>query len=130
MWSLPCAVCVELSLLSRAAGLATCASCMVQAQPYFCENLNTGAVDAQQVVQQHYHKLQQQHDMHDGGSSSSCNGFSQDSTAARIAAEACASFLKGTAEQRQAAAVEAGPLWFVGLIQKVRRGCGWLAYAM
>jgi hypothetical protein len=50
-------------------------------------------------------------------------------TVAAVAAEAASSFLKGTAEARQAAAVALGPEGFAAVLKKVRRiGCApfWL----
>jgi hypothetical protein len=46
-------------------------------------------------------------------------------TVAAVAAEAASSFLKGTAESRQAAAVALGPEGFAAVLRKVRR---WFAH--
>eukprot|EP00878_Enallax_costatus_P030758 GHUV01033544.1.p1 GENE.GHUV01033544.1~~GHUV01033544.1.p1 ORF type:complete len:214 (+),score=75.18 GHUV01033544.1:1014-1655(+) len=90
--------------------MCACACCTVQqAQPYFFENLNAGA-----------DLNRQQPGTHPASAAITVQPATQDpAAAAAIAADACASFLKGTAEQRTAAAIALGPEWFHQLVRKV-----------
>jgi hypothetical protein len=124
-----------------------CSACcmpVLQAQPYFCENMNTGAVDPQQALlqlqqrqialQQQQQQCRQRQQKQSANSSSSSSSSSSKSRgplcfelpseeAARVSAEASASFLGGNADRRQAAAVQHGPQWFAEFVAKVGR-CG------
>ncbi|WIA13914.1 hypothetical protein OEZ85_002485 [Tetradesmus obliquus] len=112
-----------------------------RAQPYFCENLNTGAVDPQQALlqlqqrqltlqqQQQQQRRQRQREQNTDRSSSSGSSSSRSKgplcfelpseEAARVSAEASASFLGGNADRRQAAAIQHGPAWFAKFVTKV-----------
>eukprot|EP00879_Flechtneria_rotunda_P021671 GHRR01022847.1.p5 GENE.GHRR01022847.1~~GHRR01022847.1.p5 ORF type:complete len:101 (+),score=37.87 GHRR01022847.1:183-485(+) len=94
-----------------------------QAHPYFCENINTGA-----VLQHPYHlqqgltSAQQQHTLSAEGSAvaHASTGVAAVETAAAIAAEAGASFQKGIGHQRLAAATALGQHGMLQLVDKVR----------
>jgi hypothetical protein len=123
---------------------ALVAQLLLQAQPYFCENMNTGAVDPQQALvqlQQRQITLQQQQQQRqqrqnkraaDDSSKNTANGSSSNGKSrgplcfelpseehAKVAAEAAASFLGGNADRRQAAAIQHGPQWFAEFVTKV-----------